>query len=819
MFKLYCFTRNYFISPLILKHYSLFVFLFLLSQMQYAFSDDLVPLKIVINTQDKGEYFVLLTSSDVLVNEDDFKTLGLRISGIPIDVDGIRYVSLSKLKNKFEYEIDEKSLSLVITIDPVLLDKTVVDLSRKTVIRSNPFGIDSAFLNYGVVQNGSNKQTFKAIDTPLEGVISAHDMLLEMNFNYSRGYTGNLLTKAEWSRGITRVTKDYPKKLNRLSIGDVRASSGELGGGGLFLGVSYGKKFNMATYFTKYPSVSVNGLLRTPSRVNMYANGVLVRSEVLPPGEFSINNLPNLYGAGNLELEVIDAFGRVVRQNISYYVSTKLLKVGLHDFLYTVGFNRKNSLTSPRAEYASNPTLLAYHRYGLSRYLTMGYRFEYSDELKNIGSSANILLGPLGEAEVGVSVSETVFDNVNTTAIPSTETGIAKYFRYGFTSRYVHGRYAYLQRSSHYNFVGVEGSVNEKTFAQQSVGLGVHGLVVGSLALGYSLNGSFAHPEDRVYSAIYSLRIAKQANLIARFTRTEDDAGVMKDAFVVSVSAALGNKVSINGSYSKDDENQKTSAYVQKSVPVGTGFGGRLRLDRTETQNIVQGVNQTELTSNTETILGAGYLIHKSKYLSVNGEYSLGEDEDSYNTQIAGALAFIDNDFYWTRPIQDSFGLAKVDDLDDVGVYYGSELIGKTSEGRLMIPNLVSYADNHISINGQDVPVDRALKNTNRRVSPKFRTGSVALFDVEKFQGFFGNIFLQKNETRKSADYAHLSLQKSGQIFDTVIGKGGEFYFENLTSGTYRAETKLDGETCRFKIKIPESKEMMVELGEYVCKQ
>ena len=765
--------------------------------VQSVGANDLVPLKIVVNTQDKGEYFVLLKSvDDVLVNEKDFKSLGIITRAFSKEIDGTSYVSLNDMSDQLEYFVDEKSLSLIVKVDPASLQKTVVDLSQKTVIRNNPFGIDSAFLNYSFINRGSNRDVLQSFETPIEGVISAHDMLLQMNFTHRRKYEGGILTKAEWSRGLTNITKDYPKKLNRLIVGDVPALSGELGGSGVFLGASYRKKYSMATYFTKYPSVSVNGLLRTPSKINMYANGVLIRSEMLPPGEFSISNLPNLYGAGRLEMETVDAFGRVTRREIPYYVSTRLLRVGLHDFMYTIGFKR-DSLTAQQPKYEENPTVLGFHRYGISRYLTGGFRFEVSDQLKNAGISTNMILGPFGEAEAGFSAS----DN-------QTNTGTKKLFRYGFTSRYVHGRYAYLQSSRYYNTISNIGSTVDVIDASQSVGVGVHGLPIGSLSLGYDITGSFSQPKDRLYSVIYSLRISRQASLLVRATRKEEIDGEIKNTFVVSINAAMGDRISSNANYSEDEDNIKKSAYIQKSLPVGEGFGGRIRMERTEPK--LGDVSD-------ETNLADGSLKIKTRYLSINGDYFMGVVEDAYQSQFAGALAFVDNDFYLTRPIQDSFGLAKVDGLDDVRVYFSNELVGKTKKGRIIIPNLVSYADNHISIEGQDVPVDRALKNTSRRLSPKFRTGSVARFDVERFQGFFGYIYLEDNGKRKTADFARLVLQSQDQSFDTVVGKGGEFYLENLVPGNYRAKIKLDGNICDFKLEIPESNIMMVELGDYVC--
>jgi len=785
------------ILQLVLRQYRFVVFVYLMLHVQHLLAEELVPLKIIVNTQDKGEYFVLLKANDdVLVNENDFKSLGIITRAFSKNIDGISYVSLNDMRDQLEYVIDEINLSLIVTANPASLQKTIVDLSQKTIIRSNPFGIDSAFLNYSFINRGNNREFLKSFEMPLEGVVSAHDMLLQTNFTYKREYVNGNFFYHQWSRGLTNITKDFPKKLNRLIMGDVPALSGELGGSGVYLGVSYRKKYSMATYLTKYPSVTVNGILRTPSKVNMYANGVLIRSQMLPPGEFSISNLPNLYGSGSLEMETVDAFGRVTRQEIPYYVSTRLLRVGLHDFMYTIGFKR-DSLTARQPRYDSKPAILGYHRYGVNQFLTGGYRFEFSDKLKNMGISTNILLGPFGEVEAGLSVSDNQQD-----------TGTAKFFRYGFTSRYLHGRYSYKQRSRYYNTLSNVNRIIDDTDAIQSVGVGFHGLPIGALSFGYDVIGNLSAPLSKLYSAIYSLRIAKQATLLVRGTRKEEVNGEIKNTFVVTLNAALGDRISGSANYSEDEDNIKKNAYLQKALPVGEGFGGRLRFERTEPKH----ENDGKITD-----LADGALKIKTRYLSINGDYFMGEIEDTYQSQFAGSLAFVDNDFYLTRPIQDSFGLAKVDGLDDVRVYFSNELVGKTKKGRLIIPNLVSYADNHISIEGEDVPVDRALKNTSKRLSPKFRTGSVALFDVERFQGFFGFIYLEERGKRKTADFARLILQRQDQSFDTVVGKGGEFYLENLQPGNYSAQIKLDGEVCQFKLEIPESEIMMVELGDHVC--
>ena len=118
-----------------------------------------------------------------------------------------------------------------------------------------------------------------------------------------------------------------------------------------------------------------------------------------------------------------------------------------------------------------------------------------------------------------------------------------------------------------------------------------------------------------------------------------------------------------------------------------------------------------------------------------------------------------------------------------------------------------------------DTPKDYSIISSRKIINPKFRTGSVADFNVKKFQGFIGYLYLENNGLIKSADYASIVLKNNKQTFSSIVGRSGEFYFENLAQGRYKGQAQLEGELCQFDLSIPASKEMMVELGEFVCER
>jgi len=56
-----------------------------------------------------------------------------------------------------------------------------------------------------------------------------------------------------------------------------------------------------------------------------------------------------------------------------------------------------------------------------------------------------------------------------------------------------------------------------------------------------------------------------------------------------------------------------------------------------------------------------------------------------------------------------------------------------------------------------------------------------------------------------------------GKELSFPTGKGGEFYLENLRSGTYGATFEFEGRKCAVELKVPEAEETIVDLGGIAC--
>jgi outer membrane usher protein len=160
--------------------------------------------------------------------------------------------------------------------------------------------------------------------------------------------------------------------MRRVTLGDSFVSAGILGGTELLGGLSIAKNFSLDPYFIRSPSQDISGILTTPSTVDVYRNGVLIKQEYLPPGSFSLNNIPTQVRQGNTQVVIRDALGNTHQINSPYYLGSQLLAQGLSDYDYGVGFQRTDLTASFRY---SAPEISAFHRYGLTNWLTVGGRF------------------------------------------------------------------------------------------------------------------------------------------------------------------------------------------------------------------------------------------------------------------------------------------------------------------------------------------------------------------------------------------------------------------------------------------------------------
>ena len=255
-------------------------------------------------------------------------------------------------------------------------------------------------------------------------------------------------------------------------------------------------------------------------------------------------------------------------------------------------------------------------------------------------------------------------------------------------------------------------------------------------------------------------------------------------------------------SYENRDGVSLGTAVLQKSLPVGTGFGYRFQASTAQNQNFA----------------GDSLLQYQGPYGRYEANYSRLDGRDSTVLNIAGGLAMIGKDFFLTRPVQESFAVIRVPGVADVRGYASNQEVGYTSSnGNLFVPSLLPYYGNKLSISDKDIPLNYTIDVTDKIVAPPFRGGAVVTFPVQRIQRATGTVSLQDSNQSIIPAYGQLTLTANGKQFESPVGKQGEFYLENVPPGRHRAIVEYKHKTCGFVLDVPSSEEPTVQLGTVRC--
>src|SRR6267142_1118676 len=324
-------------------------------------------LELFVNEASKDTVLVILrggdTPDDALIAVEDLEKAGLHgLRGTREVFEGRPYLSLRSLGPEIRFRFDAQALAVRISAPPSVLDRTELDL--RAVVRPEGMVLrrdTSGFLNYSLTADGNGTVTGAGeLGASLRGNLAFT--------GFSVGPDHRVI------RGLSYVVVDDPERMRRLQVGDAIAISSELGGSAQLAGLSLTREFSLDPYFVRQPLPRLSGAVLTPSTLEVYVNGALVRHEPVAPGPFEVRNLPVGSGVGQVSYVVRDAFGRTEEFASPYYSAAGVLADGLSDFGYHLGFRRLD-FGSVSSEYGP-PELLARHRFGIGDWLTAGYRFE-----------------------------------------------------------------------------------------------------------------------------------------------------------------------------------------------------------------------------------------------------------------------------------------------------------------------------------------------------------------------------------------------------------------------------------------------------------
>ncbi len=752
----------------------------------YAFEK--IILRVLLNSEDKGDYFIMLSpDGEIMSSPEDVKAMGLKEvhRGSVAIIGSSEYIPLSSFSSILRTQIDFQTATLHLTVEPKFLKKNLIDLSQPPPEKVVHARDNSAFINYRLNYHIDNQLNPASFNLPLEAGVNINEYLVLTSFIYS----GNDI-KDRFARLMTSITRDDTTAQRRFVAGDFSATSGILGGGGILGGLNVSKNFSLTPYFIKYPSPTYKGVVNTPSTVDIYSNNILLKHEVLSPGEFELVNLPVTAGYREVTVITKDSEGREEQITKPFYMSMSLLKPDISEYTFNAGF-RRNQIGQKNFEYG-NPVFLFSYRLGFRDDFTAGIRGETEKGMFNLGTTVTTLFGKTGEISASAAVSRV-----------KEITGYGGILNYFFAGRRFVSRMSIQGFSEDYANLSIMTSQN-KPRIRGDISISYGNMILGSISASYSVTDNHAGTDMTRSSIYFNRRLGKQVSLYITANNTRMNT-IENDIFA-GLNFLFGNGISGGVSSQIQENRHSEQVYIQQNPSSRVGWGYGMQINRSEDDK-----GNLEAAGNASVQYYGPYGNYHVNYRNHGGR-------NSYDLGMAGGLAFIDRSIFVTSPIHDGFALVKVGGVQDVRVYSSNQLINESNKhGKVLVPGLISYYPNNLSISDQDIPLDYNVHEITKNISVPYRGGGIVRFEISRLHSFVGYMYFIIKGRKIPAEYAGIEIIVDGKIIQGIAGKNGEFYMENLPPGRFPARLILGDEQCQFDITIPESDSTMVDMGEISC--
>jgi outer membrane usher protein len=768
-----------------------------------AFAQERSIWALVINDEPKGDVEIVLTADGPWVDPSVLVAAG--VQRVPdgrrqaFAPDTIVRVSLASLAPQITFTLDEAEIRLVISADPALLSTTELAISNPRPPGWKVSSNKAIFLNYST--NWSTDHTTNGY-----GELGVHIFGGLFESAAAVDETGAV------TPGLTSLTVDQVRGRRRWVLGDTIGRSTTLGSSPVVGGFSLSTQQDLDPYYAIYPTPQIRGAVRTPSTADVYVDGRLVSSVRLPPGRFTLNDLPIETGFGNARVIIRDAFGRQQSINLGFYLSTQLLKRGEQDYSYAAGLERTSSGT--KVEYG-RAMGTAVHSVGLTDSLTIGFQAEGAKDLGMAGAGFHAKLWRLGTFGAEGLASRTA-DNEQGYAATGVYSFLSNWFSTEMRGTWIGPKFQNL-------FLEPADLAQVNADASASVSLGR----LGSLTVGGTLGGpealkarisqidpdllgrlpeslkrqlqdALATRHDKLLRLGYSLNVTSRAQLTANATRVQKAGAPVAWEGFASLTFTLGWRTVASAVTTVDAAGEAlTSVNVQRSLPLGPGFGFRIDADAQDPYR-TQGIFEVQ---------------GRRGILGVRADGS--QDDKTIGTvNLAGSIVAIGGEVLLSRPVDDGFALVRVPNSRGVRVLANNQLSGRTGRrGSLFVPDLRSYLSSPIGIVQDDLPVEVKLGAISQNIAVPYRGGAVVVFEASVIRALTGRL----DVAGKAPEYGTLTVTVGAAGFSSPLNVSGEFYFEDLPPGDHPGVASWSGRTCRATIHMPDKAPPMTDAGVVTC--
>ena len=750
------------------------VALLLASAVSAQARDEVLLLDLCLNARCSGIAAVVVRDGVVLVDREALLAAGLDPTALPAErIQGRDFVDAAALGRGIAVEIDRDNLRLDLRQRPADMPLQAIDLrARGRAAPAAPAW--TAFANYAATL-GDGRDHSPGLDTLfVDTAVGRGPAALRTTAIRDRAFG--------WRRGLTRVEVDQPAHLRRWTIGDqVAVARDPLGGGALLGGLGVTRAFDQDPYLVTFPQPFYQGVIETPGVVEVYANGALIGRRAVEAGPINLDNLGVPPGRSDVRVVIRDPFGnRHDLARASYYGGTGLLAPGLSDYALRVGAVRGGDLDG---DYGDAVAWQAWYRRGLGDRFTLGVRGEGDDAFANLGIDA-ALRTDVGE--FGAALARSRDDEAGS--------GRAASLSYSYGGPRAGLSLGVRRFSEGYRLLGSPFDLFGARLREDAYGtLSWSPASRMSLQLGYGRQRREGLAAERNASLSSTWRVSPGSQLLLAVQRNE---GLYEDlSALLSLSFALDRHsvaLSARGQRVTDAAGGQTRSRgygvdARRSRPAGIGWGYDLSVQHDMFGN--SGFGQVE-------------------YQGRHGRYALqgsrfGGRGDA-RLLLGGALVGVGGRVFATPPMESGFALVRVPGVAGVPILRENQDVGRTdTRGDLLVRDLIPYYANQVALDPAQVPLDHEILQGATQLSVFRNTGAVAVLEVRPLRALSGQLHLRGDEGVRPAAFGSVHLEHAGTRYDSPLGAGGRFYFEQLPPGRHKARVASEGASAVCTIEVP----------------
>ena len=734
-------------------------------------------LDVFINDQRKETVLLLRNEDRLFAGAQDLQRWRLRLPNTnPLTFYGEDFYALDALLG-LTYRLDESTQMLTMQVPPRLFEATFLNGQEIDFSAPSPAS-PGGFINYSISANHTQGLTNStgSLDLGRFGSWgSAHTRILGLDLNKQ---ASAIRLESTW-------TRDKPMQLTRLRFGDAISGASSWGGMVRFGGVQWATNFSLQPSFMTSPRPGISGESALPSTVELYVDNLLRMRREVPSGPFSIQDLPVLNGQGDARLVVRDILGREQVITQPFFTSSRLLKQGLQNYSYELGFVRRNFGID--SNNYGRLMAVGTHRLGLTEKFTGEVHGELLGNQQSVGLGG-VLLSPFAGVLSG------------SLATSHNKKGVGGLLGFGFQRQRGNFRVGANTQLASQNFAKL-GLQPEKLaprhISQMTVGMATKNY--GSFAANYTQQAFRDREENKIVSGSYAREVGGLGNLSASVTRYLS--GEAKTVFSLNFSMllSLGNRTTTNINMSAKPGRNNANLQLNRRMPAGGGVGYRLASelgdsDRREAEVSLQN--------------GVG------NYTLAAGQ---SQGQIAFQGSASGGVAFLGGSSFFSRRITDSFAVVQVPGYSGVGIYADNQLSTRTdAKGNALLTGLRSYQKNSVRIEQSDIPFDAQIDAVELDAVPYFRSGLVLKFPVKRSRGALLTVVLENGEPLPAGAQVQIIGDNilENELFPT--GMRGEVYLTGLAMNN-RLRVTWREQSCEFALPFPETTDPQPHLGTYTC--